>query len=245
MWNRPLFAAAAGLLTVLGSSPATAQSFYLRHRPANRPDGRPSAASPAPIPRTLSQENATSPDEEDERPQPLSLKLRVANAPSLARGRQFLEYGDARFRRQEFSEAFQRYRKAAEAAPNLADAYFRQALAQAALGRFRPAVNSIKRGMAIAPNWPSGEFRLGQLYGDSLAAKQTHFEQLALAAEKEPENSELLFLLGVEILLDGQPARAGTFLERAGELGLDSELVGPFLAVASQQARRRMKGVEL
>jgi tetratricopeptide (TPR) repeat protein len=243
MWNRALFAAAAGLLTLLGSSQVLAQSFYLRHRPANRPG--PSATSPPLTGRALPKINPPPPDEEDERPDPLSLKLRAANAPSLARARQFLEYGDARFRRQEVSAAFQRYRKAAEAAPNLADAYFRQALAQAAQGRYQPAVKSIQRGLAIAPDWPDGEFRLSQLYGDSLAAKQAHFEQLALAAEKEPDNGELFFLLGVEVLLDGQPARAKTFLRRAAELGLEGELVGPFLEVASQQAKRRPKGVEL
>jgi tetratricopeptide (TPR) repeat protein len=179
------------------------------------------------------------PDDEDDRARPVPPRVRIANAEALARGRQFLEYGDARFRKQEFSDALQRYRKAAEAAPNLADAYFRQGLAQAALGRYRPAVESLKRGLGIEPDWPGGEFRLGQLYGDSLAAKQMHLEQLALAAEKEPENAELMFLLGAQLLLDGRPAGARTFLERSAELGLEGKLVRPFLEASSREARRR------
>jgi tetratricopeptide (TPR) repeat protein len=221
--------AAAGLVIVLDSSHVAAQSFYLRHRPKNRVDGHPSVTAPA----------------DKERPAPDRPKLRIANAESVARGRQFLEYGDARFRRQEFSEAFQRYRKAADAAPNLAEAYFRQGLAQAALGRYQPAVSSIKRGMAIAPDWPAGEFRLSQLYGDSRAAKQTHLEQLAIAAEQQAEKAELLFLLGVELFLDGQPVRAKTFLERSTELGLEQKVVGPFLDAATRQVRRQSKGQAL
>ncbi|HEV3344997.1 MAG TPA: tetratricopeptide repeat protein [Pirellulales bacterium] len=234
MSNRALLAAAAGLLTVVGSSHVSAQSFYLRHRPANRLDGSPVTVRP------LSSAKAMPTDDEDDRPGPVRAKVRIANSQALARGRQFLEYGDARFRKQEFSEALQRYRKAAEAAPNLADAYFRQGLAQAALGRYQPAVNSFKRGLAIEPDWPGGEFRLRQLYGDSLAAKQMHLEQLALAAEKQPENAELMFLLGVELFFDGQPARARTFLERSAELGLEGEVVHGFLDVAA----RRTKGAK-
>jgi|SRR5215469_14004845 len=234
MSNRAFFAAAAGLLALLGPSAQSScgQSFYLRHRPANRLDGRPAPARPSP------KANRT-PPAEDEGAEPVRPKLRIANAEALARGRQFLEYGDARFRRQEFSDAYQRYRKAAEAAPNLADAYFRQGFAQAALGRYLPAVNSIKRGMAIEPGWPASKFRLSQLYGDNRAAKHMHLEQLALTAEKEPEKAELMFLLGVELFFDGQPARAKTFLDRSAELGLQGEFVHGFLDVAARDARRQ------
>ena len=240
MWNRALLVAAAGVVIIAHSSHVSAQSFYLRHRPANRAGGSPSATAPAAIAGPSSRGSTTS--RGDEEPEAARPRPRIANAQSLARGRQFLEYGDARFRRQEFTEAFQRYRKAAEAAPNLADAYFRQALAQAALGRYLPAVSSIKRGMAIAPDWPAGDFRLSQLYGDSRAAKQVHLEQLAIAAEQQPEKAELMFLLGVELFFDDQPARAKTFLQRSAELGLERAVVDPFLEAASRRARRQPAG---
>ena len=235
MWTRGLLAA-AGLAVMFQAPQVSAQSFYLRHRPQNRLDH---VAPEGSAPRSKAN---SPPDDEAEPPRS---KLRIANAESVARARQFLEYGDARFRRQEFLEALQRYRKASEAAPNLADAYFRQGLAQAALGRYVPAVSSIKRGMAISPDWASGDFRLGQLYGDSVAAKQAHLEQLAITAEQQPDKAELLFLLGVELLFDGQPARAKTFLERSAELGLEARVVDPFLQAASRQARRQTKRQEL
>jgi Flp pilus assembly protein TadD len=172
-------------------------------------------------------------------------KVRVANAEATARARQFIEYGDARFQHQQFADAYQRYRKAADSAPNLADAYFRQAFAQAALGRYRPAVNSIRRGLMLEPGWANTAFRLKQLYQRNQAAKETHFERLALTAENEPESAELMFLLGVELLLDDQPERAGTFLERAAELGLERKVVQPFLHVARRRSQRKLRGEEL
>jgi tetratricopeptide (TPR) repeat protein len=181
--------------------------------------------------------------DEDDGPSPPP--VRIANAEALARGRQFIDYGDARFRRQQFTEAYQRYSKAGEAAPTLAIAYFRKAMAQAALGRYKPAVKSIERGMKLAPDWPQSGFRLDELYADNLAAKRMHFEQLATAAEKEADSADLMYLLGVELFFDGQPQRAQTFLARASELGTRREFVGGFLDMASRQVKRRPKGEDL
>jgi hypothetical protein len=181
----------------------------------------------------------------DEDNAPAPPKLRIANAEATARARQFIEYGDARFQHQEFSEAYQRYRKAADAAPNLADAYFRQAFAQSALGRYLPAVKSLRRGLALQPDWPKSDFQLDRLYDRNRAAKETHFERLATAAEQQPENAELMFLLGVELFFDAQPARAHTFLECATDLGLDAELARGFLAAAARHIKRHPGGEEL
>jgi tetratricopeptide (TPR) repeat protein len=181
-------------------------------------------------------------DHEDALPR---LKVRAANAESTARARQFIEYGDVRFGRQQFSEAYQRYRKAAEAAPDLADAYFRQALAQSALDRYLPAVKTIRRGLAIKPDWAKTDFKLDQLYNHNRAAKETHFERLATAANDKPDNAELLYLLGVELFFDGQPARAHAFLKRASDLGLAQNLARPFLDSAAHQTNRRPRGEDL
>jgi tetratricopeptide (TPR) repeat protein len=175
----------------------------------------------------------------------VQFRLRVANAEATARARQFIEYGDARFRHQEFSEAYQRYRKAADSAPNLAEAYFRQGLAQAALGHYRPAVKSLRRGLALRPDWAKSSFVLDDLYADNRAAKEMHLERLALAAEKQPESAELMFLLGVEVFFDGQARRAKTFLRRAVELGIESDLTEEFIEAASRHGKRRSDFVEL
>ncbi|HEX7378435.1 MAG TPA: hypothetical protein VF278_15055 [Pirellulales bacterium] len=171
-------------------------------------------------------------------------RLRVANEKALARARQFIEFGDASFRRQEFARAYDRYRKAAEAAPNLAEAYFRQALAQSAIGQFLPAVKTIRRGLAIDAEWSQAAFRLDQLYPNR-AAKEAHLERLALTAGEEPNNAELMFLLGIELYFDAQPARAATFLQQAVKLGLDEKRLHGFLDSARRRGRRGPRGEEL
>ncbi|MGH7136301.1 MAG: hypothetical protein ACREHD_11215 [Pirellulales bacterium] len=211
----------------------------------SRDGGSLAVLAPSPDRRDGAEDAPPTPGLEDDTDEPAKPKVRIANAEATARARQFIEYGDARFRQQQFADAYQRYRKAAESAPNLADAYFRQAFAQAALGRYRSAVNSIRRGLALQPEWAKTPLRLEQLYDRNRAAKETHLERLALAAGDAPESGELMFLLGVELLCDNQPDRARTFLLRAAELGLEKKIVQGFLDAAVRQSKRKPRGEEL
>jgi hypothetical protein len=159
-------------------------------------------------------------------------KVRVSNPESLARARQFIAFGDEQFHGQEYSEAYQRYKKAAIAAPDLADSHFRQGLALLAMGRYAPAAKALRHGLALKPDWPQSQFRLNDLYGDNRLAKVTLLEQLATAATERPDNSDLMFLLGVGLYFDRQRDRARLFFERAQELGIERELTGRFLKPA-------------
>ncbi|HEX5443504.1 MAG TPA: tetratricopeptide repeat protein [Pirellulales bacterium] len=162
---------------------------------------------------------------EDVGPRPA---VRTSNASSLARARRFLQFGDERFGAQEFSFALDRYKKAAHAAPDFAEAHSRQAMAYVALGRYAQAAAAIKRGLSFEPGWP-GSFRLDQLYGDNRLAKVQHLEELAEAASQEPDRADLMFLVGVELVCDGQPDRAQVFFQRAADLGEDAGLLQRFL----------------
>ncbi len=215
----------------------------LEYRPLSAATGNDTHPAPADLANVVVRRADAPAIDEDEPPAPR--KIRAANSAAMARARQFIEYGDARFQQQEFSEAYQRYRKAADAAPNLADAYFRQAFAQSALGRYMPAVKSIRRGLALQPDWPKADFELDLLYQGNRAAKQMHFERLASAAEKEPDDADKMFLLGVELFFDRQSDRAHTFIQAAGDLGLDGELVRGFIEAAAPQSKRRTGGEEL
>lgn len=159
-------------------------------------------------------------------------KGRVSNPESIARARQFIAFGDEQFHVQDYSDAFQRYKKAATAAPDLADAQFRQAFSLLAMGRYAPAAKALRHGLALKPEWPQSRFRLDDLYGDNRLAKVTHLEQLATAATERLENSDLMLLLGVGLYFDGQAERARLFFERAQDLGADRESIAGFLKVA-------------
>lgn len=143
---------------------------------------------------------------------------RSTNAASMAAGQKFIGFGDENFIRQRYADANQRYRKATQAAPALAEGYFRSGFALVALGHYEAAAQMFKRGLNVDPNWPQSQFRLDDLYGANQSVKTTHLESLAKAAMDEPSNGDLLFLVGIELYFDGQKDRAKPFFERADQL---------------------------
>jgi len=165
-----------------------------------------------------------------EPPKARMLPRRAAHPQVLARAWKFIGFGDAHFADQRYVDALDRYRKAAQAAPQLADAYFRQGLVHAALGRYPSAMKAIRRGLALEPKWPRSGFRLEELYGDDDAAKDAHLEALAQAAEENPHDADLLFLVGVYLQFDGQAERATPFFQRAAQLaGPEASHIQAFL----------------
>jgi len=144
---------------------------------------------------------------------------RATSQRSLDLAWRFIGFGDAHFGNQKYSEAYLRYKKAADAAPNLAAAYFRQGYALIALGNYEQAAKVLKRGLELDPEWPNSDFRNDELYGGNQAAKTAQLDALAKAATDKPNDADLLFLVGVFLHFDGQAARAAPFFERAARLG--------------------------
>lgn len=143
---------------------------------------------------------------------------RASNARSVALGRRFIEFGDAQFLDQKYTTAYLRYKEAVKAAPLLADAWFRQGFALVASGRYEWAARALKRGLELDPKWPRAGFRIDLLYGDNRMARQAHLDALAQAALDDPEDPDLLFLMGVMLHCDGEAQRASPFFQRAMEL---------------------------
>jgi len=164
----------------------------------------------------------------DDAPEAAKPDLRGTNARSIELARKFIAIGDNHFANQRFIEANSRYRTAARAAPQLADVYFRQGFALAATGRYDLAAKALKRGLQHDPGWARSGFRLAALYGENRAAKTAHVEAMAAAAEKEPGNGDLLFLVGVYLHFDGHADRSGPFFQAAAKLaaGDDAHLRG-------------------
>jgi len=166
------------------------------------------------------------PPAEKKAPEPVP---RSANPETRALAWRFITFGDLHFSNERFGEAYQRYRKAAEIIPELADAYFRQGFALVGAGRYELAAKALKRGIALDPAWPRSDFRFSDLYGGNQRAKDAHLEALAGASEKDANNADLLFLLGVCLFFDGQRDRAALFLQRAGQLAGPADHLKGFL----------------
>jgi tetratricopeptide (TPR) repeat protein len=155
---------------------------------------------------------------------------RATNAQANALAWRFIGFGDAQFAQQKYVDANARYRKAVSAAPQLADARFRQGFALTAINRYEQAVTAMKRGLKINPNWAKSGFKIKDLYGDDELAKDAYLDALSTAADKNPNDANLLFLLGVNLHFDGQADRAKVFFDRATELaGGDAEHIRAFL----------------
>jgi hypothetical protein len=155
---------------------------------------------------------------------------KITNAEQRALAGKFIGYGDANFGKQRYLAAIERYKRASNTAPEMAEPYFRQAIAWVALGQPENAAIAYRRALKIQATWSGPPFRLDQLYVGTPAIKTAHLETLAKAAEANPFNSEILLVLGMELYFDGQPDRAALFFERCSQLGgNDDHLLNSFI----------------
>lgn len=145
-------------------------------------------------------------------------KLRKSNAETRERARRFLQFGDALFLKQRFHEAAQRYRSAIEVAPDLPEAYYRQAFALLTVKQYRLAAKALRIAVELDPDMLRSDKLVQTLYGDNRLVKESHLEQLASAAINAPENGDLLFLLGGFLYANDEPEQGVRFLRKAHEI---------------------------
>ena len=163
-------------------------------------------------------------------PQPSKSKLRTTSPEWKAKAGKFMAYGDTNFAKQNYLAAVERYKTAAQMAPDLAEPYFRQAFALIAQGQYESAAKAFRRGLKIRSDWSGSPLRLDQLYGADKLAKNAHLENLAKAVEANPLDSELLIALGMQLFFNGEAQRSEVFFARAAQLGAnDDRLLDRFL----------------
>jgi hypothetical protein len=160
---------------------------------------------------------------------PAPPRVRQSNPKARDRARQFVEFGDAQFRARNLAGAYDRYKKAAEAAPDLGEAWFRQGHVLADLGRYDQAATAFRRGLALRPDWPTGGFRLADLYGDNRAALASMFEAIEQALAARPANANAQYVAAVQLFFDGRLELARTAFQRALKLGEAASNIEPFL----------------
>jgi tetratricopeptide (TPR) repeat protein len=169
--------------------------------------------------------------------------VRESNQAARERAGRFLQFGDALFAQQRYHEALQRYKSAAEAAPDLAEPYFRQAQALIATNRIDLAANAVKRALALDNDVTRNGFHLDDLYGDAQIAKTAHLDGLAQAALNRPGDPDPLLVLGLFLYYDGQQERSRQFFTRAAELlGANSAYARLYL---NQMAAEQPVGIDL
>lgn len=159
------------------------------------------------------------------------IKRRASNPEALALAWKFIGFGDAHFANQKYTDAFQRYKKAAQAAPGLAQAYFRQGYALAVQERYELAARALQRGLALDPGWARSKFRADELYGPNQLAKTAHMDALAKAVKDKPHDVDAVFLLAIFYYFDDQRDRAAPLLHQAAQmLGPQADCLDGFIA---------------
>jgi len=141
----------------------------------------------------------------------------VSNAAARARAAKFMELGDAQFAQGHYVAAYERYKSAVQAAPDLVEAYLRRGQALIAMRSYMLATETFKYAFKMHPDWAKTKFRLNVLYGDRQQDKEEHLDALAAAAEKQP-TANMMFLVGAQLLYDDQAERAMKFFDRAKEI---------------------------
>lgn len=146
-------------------------------------------------------------------------KVREASPEYRRRAEQFIAQGDMLFREQKYQQAVDRYKTAAEMAPDSAEAYWRKGHAYAATNRYELAASSFRRALTLNPSIAREGFSLDMLYGDTRMAKEAHLESIAGHCLENTDSADAYFVLGIFLHYSGEADRAAKFFARAAELG--------------------------
>jgi hypothetical protein len=157
-------------------------------------------------------------------------KVREASPEYRRKSDQFVAQGDMLFREQKYQQAVDRYKSAAEMAPNSAEAYWHKGHAYAATNRYELAASCFRRALTLNPDIDRGGFSLDKLYDDTRMAKEAHLEAIAGYCLEHPDTADAYFVLGVFLHYNGEADRAEKFFARAAELaGPDATYLACFV----------------
>jgi hypothetical protein len=142
----------------------------------------------------------------------------------------FIAYGDGYFGKKKYNDALERYRTASRQSASIADAWFRQGFALAALNKYDLAAKAFHHGLEINADWATTDFHLSDIYGSEDEDKKNKIDVMTTMAEGQPTNGDLAFVLGVHLYFDGQTDKAAPFFRKAAQIsGNDGDVKG-FLA---------------
>jgi hypothetical protein len=184
-----------------------------------------------PIREWLPQQNGGQAAAGQPRQQNPPLFIKPTNLEAKRKSIRYQAQGDEYFTKQAYLQALARYKQAASAAGDRPEPRFRMGLALAAMGHFDQAVDEIKRGLRIGPNWAEEGERLADLYGpDNDIARNGLLLNVAGWVREDIRDPERLFLMGVLLYFNEDTDKAKPFFETASQLAGAPDHVRAFLA---------------
>lgn len=128
--------------------------------------------------------------------------------------------GDLHLQALDFDAAGRDYEDALLTAQDRPEPYFRLAIVEAIRRDYSGAVQNLKLGLQLDPDWPHTAPTLDELFGDRNRLPKTEFKSHVLEWVREDiRDPDRLFLLGVLLHIDHDADRAAQLFETAARLG--------------------------
>lgn len=150
-------------------------------------------------------------------------------ASELKRAWRYIDYGDRHLREGRPREAYSRYRKAIDAAPQLADAHLRRGLAELAMGNIGRSATALREGLRLNPDWPHADFQIKDLIEPRTLDEAVR--ALAERLDKLPNDADARLLAGVVLHFNGEADAAREHFQRVVKVTGGSEAARAFLPV--------------
>ncbi len=146
----------------------------------------------------------------------------ASSSEALAQARAALDEGDAKFAKRRYAAAISSYKRAARAAPELAEPHLRQALAMLAMRKYGPARQEFFESLELGggnDGTPAPAVEKLSTSGD--------FEKTTKVLERlaaiDPLDAEIALALGIQLYCGGQREQAAKYFNRAASLGADKQ----------------------
>lgn len=140
----------------------------------------------------------------------------------------------AAFAADEYGRAAEHLGRAVAVRPDDALPYFLKAQAEFAGGRYADAVTTIRAGMKRSPDWPAGDFKPRSLYGDRADRFDAHLADLRKAAEANPAEPAVQFLLAYQLWFGGQRDEAAKLFRGVADRVMDAPEAERFVKEAGR-----------
>ncbi len=139
----------------------------------------------------------------DVKPDPTIPPAQPSSPEARLKSLRAIQDGDADMQKQQYLQAYMDYKRAIQAAPDSAQAYFRQGVALTAVQHYDTAIFSFKRALALDPNLPQSMPDLETLLGpDNLIAQNSITLKVTEYARADVRDPDRLFLFGVWLALN-------------------------------------------
>lgn len=134
---------------------------------------------------------------------PATRPIAPSSTANRLKGLEAQGLGDQHVLHQEWSAAYQDYKKAVSVAPDLAEAHWRMGMVLIAMRQFDSAAASLKRAVYLQPNLVQTAPTLAEFFGpDNILARNSIAHALQEYVREDIRNPDRLFVLGVWLHTD-------------------------------------------